>query len=290
MLEITQRTEWGRARVLIAVDDLGARWALTDILHARRDIAAFDCAESAAETLDKLREKRHELLLLDLHLPDSSGLEFVERLSKRHQPMPAIICITTHLPHVAPALEKHAVDYVLKPYSSQRIHEALNLAIRRVTDDRAAIVMEILPHMRSLAPRPAKIAIKIEGRILFIDPAEVISAEAQGNYVLLVKSSGTYLVRGSLSKIDEQLRAYGFIRIHRSILVNGSWVRDLQPNSAGGYLLRTSRGAEYTVSRSYKDNLRALAGFWLGGDPLFPEKTNEPPGRHPPQPALLTQD
>jgi len=73
----------------------------------------------------------------------------------------------------------------------------------------------------------------------------------------------------SISTLAEKLRPYGFIRIHRSVLVNASCVQEIQPWTTGEYLLRTKAGKEYTVSRTYKGNLRSLAHLWVGNDAPF---------------------
>jgi len=115
-----------------------------------------------------------------------------------------------------------------------------------------------------LLSKSAKIAIKTKGRILFIDPGDVLIVEAQGNYVLLQRQSGSYLLRESISTLAEKLKPYGFVRIHRSVLVNSSFVEEIQPWNTGEYVLRLKGGKEYTVSRTYKNNLRSIARFWVG--------------------------
>ena len=113
----------------------------------------------------------------------------------------------------------------------------------------------------SEAPR---IAIKAKGRVLFVDPIEVVAAKAQGNYVALVHRSGCYLVRETMITAEQKLIAFGFVRIHRSILVNTTLVKDLRRDNTGTYVLRTTDGSEHPVGRVYKDNLRAIARSWLG--------------------------
>jgi two-component system LytT family response regulator len=165
------------------------------------------------------------------------------------------------------AFENHSADYVLKPFSSERINEALNVAFRRTENDRAARLLKILPHLETLLARPSsRVAIKAKGRILFIDPSEVAVIRAEGNYVLLEKRSGSYLLRESLSIIAEKLKPHGFIRIHRSLLVNTSFVEEIQPWTTGEYVLRLKGGQELTVSRMYKNNLRSIAQLWVGTD------------------------
>jgi two-component system LytT family response regulator len=117
-----------------------------------------------------------------------------------------------------------------------------------------------------LARRSSKVAIKVKGRIIFIDPTEVALIRAEGNYVLLEKRSGSYLLRGSLSIMAEKLKPHGFIRIHRSVLVNTSFVEEIRPWTTGEYVLRIKGGQELTVSRMYKNNLGSIAQLWIGTD------------------------
>jgi two-component system LytT family response regulator len=253
-------------RVLIVDDEPLARSALANVLSARNDIEVCDSAVDAFEAIEKLKKETYDVLLLDINMPELSGIELVDSLKKRDQAMPAIIFVTAHQQHAVTAFEKHAVDYILKPFSNERVQEALKVAIRRTASERAASLMELMPHLNALLSKSSKIAIKTEGKILFIDPAEVIAAEAQGNYVLLQRPSGSYLLRASISTLAEKLRPYGFIRIHRSVLVNASCVQEIQPWPTGEYLLRTRAGKEYTVSRTYKGNLSSLAHLWVGQD------------------------
>ena len=148
------------------------------------------------------------------------------------------------------------------------MNPALNVAMPRTTNERAATVLEILSELKSLLSIPSKIAIKLEGRILFVDLAEVIAVEAEGNYVSLQRLSGSYLLRGSISTLAEKLRPCGFIRIHRSVLVNACCVQEIQQWNTREYVLRTTAGKEYTVSRTYKRNLRSMALIWMGSDSL----------------------
>ena len=74
------------------------------------------------------------------------------------------------------------------------------------------------------------------------------------------------MLRESISVMAEKLEPYGFIRIHRSTLVNTSFVEEIQPRSTGEYRLRVKGGKEFTVTRTYKKNLKSLAEFWIGAD------------------------
>ncbi len=133
----------------------------------------------------------------------------------------------------------------------------------------AANLIRVLRQLEVIAKREApRIAFKAKGRILFLDLAEIAAVQAEGNYVSLRHRANSYLLRESLSSMAEKLRPYGFIRIHRSALVNISAVEEIQPLPTGDYRLRVKGGKDYLVTRTYKNNLKDLAQLWLGSERL----------------------
>jgi two-component system, LytTR family, response regulator len=253
-------------RVLIVDDEPLSRTALAAVLSHRTDVESFDLAEDAAQAIDYLLDRNYDVMLLDIHMPEISGFGLVDRLRKQEAAIPAIVFVTAHQEHAVAAFEKKAVDYVLKPFAPERVNEALEVAVRRSKEERAARLMEMLPHLNPLFKSSTRIAIKVKGRIVFVDPTEMVAAEANGNYVLLQQKSGSFLLRESLSVLAEKLHPFGFIRIHRSVLVNSAFVETIEPCITGEYLLRTRTGKEYNVTRTYKGNLKGLAKFWIGSD------------------------
>jgi two-component system, LytTR family, response regulator len=258
-------------RVLIVDDEPLARSALERVLRGRNDVQSVDSAVDAFQALNLLQERPYDVLLLDIRMPELSGIEMIDRLKKRKMPMPSIIFVTAHNQHAVTAFEKHAVDYVLKPFSDERIHHALDTAVHRTQSERAARFIDLLPQLEILVAKGSRIAIKTKKSILFIDPADVAVVEAQGNYVLLQRLSGSYLLRESISAIAQKLEPYGFIRIHRSVLVNSSFVEEIHPWTTGEYVLRIKGGKELAVSRTYKKNLSSLAQFWVGSNGFLSE-------------------
>ncbi|MGB8770920.1 MAG: LytTR family DNA-binding domain-containing protein [Candidatus Korobacteraceae bacterium] len=252
-------------RVLIVDDELLARTALAQILSARPDVERFDSAGDAFEAQEHLAHENYDVMLLDIRMPELSGLELLGDLQQSGRSLPSVVLVTAFAQHAVAAFEKHAVDYILKPFSSQRVNQALEFASRRTASERAARLLELMPHLGEFSPQlSSKIAIKSNGRILFVGPRDVVSVQAEGNYVLLQREAGSYLLRESISVIAEKLKPYGFVRIHRSVLVNAALVQEIRPCTTGEHTLRLKCGKEYTVTRTYKKNLRSLAGFWVG--------------------------
>ena len=148
-------------------------------------------------------------------------------------------------------------------------YEPVDTSLLPVTRVDAPNLIRALQQLEVIAKRQApRIAFKAKGRILFVDLAEIVAVQAEGNYVSLRHRPSPYLLRESLSSMADKLKPYGFIRIHRSVVVNISAVEEIQPLPTGEYRLRVKGGKEYLVTRTYKDNLRDLAQLWVGSERL----------------------
>lgn len=161
--------------------------------------------------------------------------------------------------------QKRTVNFVPRSISSQRSVQALDIAFPGAPGDESDGSVELLPE----APNPdlrraARIAVPSKGVILFFNLGDVFAVVAQGNYVLLHLESGSYRMRRSISAVAEMLEPYGFVRIHRSILVNRRWVEGIRSSPAGEQVLQVKGAKEFIVTRSYKKNLKSLAELWLG--------------------------
>jgi two-component system LytT family response regulator len=253
--------------VLIIDDEPLARRELTNILRSRNDIGQMQQAEDAAKALELLTESHIDVVFLDINMPEMSGIELLELCQEKHIPLPAVVFVTAHSEYALTAFDHHAVDYVLKPFSAARIQKALDSAIRRSEAERMAKLLDALPDLQVLnGNQPRRIAMKVQGRILFINPAEIMFVQAEGNYVLLQGAHGSHLLRESMNQVEQKLVRHGFVRIHRSIIVNSAFVREFRPCYTGEYSLLLTNGKEFTVTRTYKKNLRHLATDIIGLD------------------------
>jgi DNA-binding LytR/AlgR family response regulator len=129
-----------------------------------------------------------------------------------------------------------------------------------------ANAIEMIPENGDLPAKHGRIAIKVKGRILFVDPAEIVSIEAQRNYVVVRRQSSSDIMRQSISAIAEKLRPYGFLRIHRSIVINAAFVEEIVTGPTGERHVRMSGGGQLAVSRTYKKNLRSISALWIGAN------------------------
>jgi two-component system LytT family response regulator len=127
-----------------------------------------------------------------------------------------------------------------------------------------AMTLELYPEVGKIQAKRPRIAIKAKGRILFIDPLEIMAVEAQGNYILMRRMGESDLLRESMTAVAEKLGPYGFVRIHRSVIVNASFVEEILTLGTGDCTVRMQGGMEFGVSRTFKKNLRSITPLWIG--------------------------
>ena len=154
-------------------------------------------------------------------------------------------------------------EYALKSTANDGFYGPVDTLARIDAANLIRALQQLDVIAKRLAPR---IAFKAKGRILLLDLADILAVQAEGNYVSLRHRPNAYLVHESLSSMAEKLKPYGFIRIHRSVLVNILAVEEIQPLPTGEYKLRVKGGKEYLVTRTYKHNLRDLAQLWVGSE------------------------
>jgi LytTr DNA-binding domain len=145
---------------------------------------------------------------------------------------------------------------------------ALQPVLGRIAAERLAHLLQLLADLQAVAKRP-RLALKANRRIVLIDLSDVSAIKAEGNYVLLLCKVGSHLLRESISALEDRLEPYGFIRVHRSVLINAALVEEIRPLPTGEYALRLKGGHDYTVTRTYKKRLKSLAQLWIGTDRFF---------------------
>ena len=105
-------------RILVVDDEPLARESLTRVLNERSDVETVDTAVDAIEALNRMRDHAYDVLLLDIHMPEMSGMQMVDTLRSQGNGTPAIIFVTAFNEHAVAAFERHATDYILKPFSA----------------------------------------------------------------------------------------------------------------------------------------------------------------------------
>jgi two-component system LytT family response regulator len=254
--------------VLVIDDEPLAREALRNVLAVNPRISALREASDAIQALDLLHQSPADVILLDIQMPQMDGFAFLRELQRLPGKPPVVIFVTAYDEFAVRAFEERAVDYVLKPFEKRRVLAALERAEHRLQQEQVSSLLAQLPGLlQHLNQQHAsrRIAVKSKGRVIFVDPATIHFVIAEGNYfVLHLANGGAHMLRGMMSEIEEKLQPFGFIRIHRSVVINVRVVKEVQPLPSGDYILRTNIGRDFNLTRKYKPNLSRLATLTVG--------------------------
>ena len=259
-------------RVLIVDDEALARERIRRLLRRESDVVIIGEATNGSEGIDAIRKEAPDLVFLDVQMPDLDGFEVLEQL--RDQKLPGIVFVTAYDQHAVRAFEVHALDYLLKPFTSERFRtafrrvrsliaqpEGLNDAnLGKLIDQLVAERRELEQLVTQREPRFAeRLLIRSDGKVYFVKAQEIDWIEAAGNYVHLHVGANRHLLRETISGLQGRLDPARFARIHRSTIVNLDRVKEMRPWFAGDYIMVLESGEELKLSRNFRDALMALA-------------------------------
>jgi two-component system LytT family response regulator len=237
--------------VLLVDDEPLAREGLRLLLAPDPDVAAIHEARDGREAVAAIRRLRPDLVLLDVQMPEMDGLAVVREIGPGR--MPATIFVTAHDRHAVEAFEIHAVDYLLKPVGRERFAAAMARAKAGLagTGERITSLME--------SRRLTRFAVRSGAKTLLIAVEDVDWIGAAENYVELHAGRAVHLVRAGMNAVEKALDPAVFLRIHRSVIVNVTRIRELEPSEHGEYLVTLASGVRLRSGRSYHEALSALA-------------------------------
>jgi two-component system response regulator LytT len=227
-------------RVLAVDDERPALDDLARVLRTQASVGEVDTAESGEEALHALTGEQYDAVFLDVRMPGLDGVELA-RVLRRFANPPALIFVSAYESAAVEAFELRALDYLMKPVSRARVHEAL------------ARVREQHP-----APREEEtLAVDLPGGgTRLVQRGDIHYLQAHGDYVRVVCTDGRYLVRATLGEIERRWEAHGFHRVHRRYVVNLRRAVELRPQLNGTAVLIVDDGIELPIARREVAELR----------------------------------
>lgn len=279
-------------RVVIADDEPIARRGLLRLLGKASNVEVVGEAGDGATALKLIQDSRPNVAFLDVQMPGGTGLEVARALEKSERP--AIVFVTAYDRFAIEAFEVHAVDYLLKPFDEDRFSLALERVRDRLQananrDATSAVTQSVNERLDALlsalsgagtnsttkesaissepSPLPEDTFIVRDGeRVIFVPLLELDWCEAADNYVRLHTKGKKHLVRETMRNIEERLTSVRssqarFARIHRSMIVNLSRVREIKPAGGGEYSVTLADGTKLVLSRGYREKVLSMLGF-----------------------------
>jgi two-component system, LytTR family, response regulator len=230
----------------IVDDEELARGYLRELLKTHPDIRIVAECANGFEAVKAVAETAPDLLFLDVQMPKLDGFEVLELLDADRAP--AIIFVTAYDQYAMRAFDAHAVDYLLKPFDATRLQRALERARERVGTRR--LPREAAAAARPPGERPQRIVVKDGSRVHVIPIAKLDYVEAQDDYVALHGEGKSYLKQQPIGEIETLLDPAGFVRIHRSAIVNLERVARIEPYGKESRVAILQDGTRLPVSRS----------------------------------------
>jgi len=246
-----------KIKAIIIEDEHLAAALLAKNAESHQQIELIGKYDNGFSGLKAIQEHQPDLVFLDIELPKLTGLELLELLD---QP-PMIIFTTAYNQYAIEAFEKNAVDYLLKPFSKNRLHQAIDKAIQQkqshisIKEKAEDIINSINDSEEKKLDR---IAVKDKTNIHLIAVEEVVYLEAQDDYISIHTKDRSFLKNARLKFFEQNLDSEKYVRVHRSYIVNIGFIKKLESYNKDSYLLILTNDAKINISRSGLQLLRKV--------------------------------
>ncbi|MBO8137974.1 MAG: response regulator transcription factor [Desulfotomaculum sp.] len=233
-------------RVIVVDDEAPARDELIYLLKQHPGVKIVAEAEDAEGAVQACRRERPDVVFLDIHMPGSSGMEAARQLARLNDP-PLLVFATAYDQHAVEAFEVNAADYILKPFSEERVEETVEKLRRLLKVKKSGSIMQ------------RKIAVNEDGRIQLLDPDDIVYISRQGRDVIIKTKDNNYSVNYTLQHLENRISSENFFKPHRSYLVNVEQIEKIEPWFNGYQLvMKDDEKSKIPVSRGGMKEIRRL--------------------------------
>lgn len=242
---------------MIIDDEELARELVKNYIRNIPEIDIIGECSNGFEGIKAIQELEPQLIFLDIQMPKLNGFEMLEILDGT----PEVIFITAHNEYAIKAFEMNAVDYLMKPYSAERLAESVQKAVERIKQKgkRPENIQKLI--RQPLTDKLERVVVKTVNKIKVIPVERINYLEAQDDYVMIYTDEGKHLKQATMSFFEENLDQNKFIRIHRSYIARIDQVMQLEPYGKETYVAKMKNGVTLKVSKSGLKNLKQKLHF-----------------------------
>ena len=260
-------------KTLVIDDEVEAREGISLLLQQDPEIELVGTSKNGLEAIQHIEAYQPELLFLDIQMPKINGFEVVNSLSGAE--MPLVVFVTAYDQYALKAFEIHAIDYLLKPFTDERFFDCLTHAKSTLHQgNHKALHQLISTYVASLPPQQEsellsasskglsqRLVVKSSGKIYFLTFEDIIWIEAQDYYIDIHLADHCYRVRESMKSMEQRLPESQFVRIHKSSIVNLTYIDRMEPFFNGEYMVFLRTGQKLKLSRGHKEKLWKRLGY-----------------------------
>ncbi|MDR3680765.1 MAG: response regulator [Flavipsychrobacter sp.] len=232
-------------KLLIIDDEPLARDILASYVEKLPYLQLVATCKNALEAFAILNKEPVDLMLLDINMPEITGIDFLKALKKP----PNVIFTTAYPEYAAHSYDFDAVDYLVKPIAFDRFMKAINKVADVLNNEQKSTIAPI----RETEVNRNIIFVKTEGKLVKIDLAQVWFIEGLKDYVQIWTDTGKLTVHSTMKNFEEQLSDLSvFLRVNKSYIINMNFV-----NEVDGNLIRI-KGQMITIGNTYKDEVHQI--------------------------------
>ena len=243
-------------RIVIADDEDLARSLVSEYLKDSLDLEIVAECKNGFEAVKAVTELKPDLLLLDIQMPRLDGFEVLDLVGRETN----VIFITAYDQYAIRAFDVHAVDYLLKPFSAERLAEALDRAQKKIDRGESTAPAALAAEARAPGTKPDRILIRDGGDVHVLPMVKMDYVEAQDDYVCYRVEGKRYLKQQTLADVETALDSARFVRIHRSYILNIDRLAKLELYAKDSHAAILRDGTRLPVSRSGYSRLNAMIG------------------------------
>lgn len=254
-----------KLRIILADDEPLARRRLQDLLENEQDVEIVAVCANGHEAVEAIHSEKPDLALLDVQMPGLTGLEVAESLGS--DDLPEVIFVTAYDEYALRAFDAHAIDYLMKPVSPDRLHSALErarvqAAHRRTSGaDEEPRIRALLESLAKESGYPERFAVRSTSRTVFVRVDSIDWIGAEGNYARLHIARQSHLIRETMAALEQRLDPRRFLRIHRSTIVNIERIREIQNLGTRSWVVILEDGTKLESSNGYRKAIQE----WIEG-------------------------
>ena len=231
-------------KILIADDEQSARELIHYYLEQTQTPVEISQAADGNTALALLTKEKPDIFFLDIKMPGLSGIEVLKQ--RESAPLPAIIFTTAFDEFALPAFDFEAIDYLLKPFDKERFDKSFEKATRYIN------------YITSAANKPwlEQLNVKKGTRTVLIPIEDIRYFQSQGAYVEAFTGDKNWLINIPLYEMETRLDPTKFLRIHRSLIIQSKFVKEINSLLNGDFIVRMECGKELRGSRTYKSRIK----------------------------------
>ena len=250
-----------RLRILAVDDEQTQLEDLARLLRTSPHVEDVECAFDGHDALIKVSTHPYDAIFLDVRMPDLDGLE-LGRVLLRFASPPQLVFVSAYDAAAVDAFELRALDYLRKPVSRVRVEDALDRVMKAID---ASHRDGGNGHLRSAAHDPAEqelvaVANTRSGTVRLLARSSILYVQSHGDFVRIVSDEGRYLLRATLTEIEQRWESFGFVRVHRQYVANLARAVEVRPQLGGTAELMFADGEVIPIARRHVSELARLLG------------------------------